>query len=86
MKTYRKLVLTRGDRFSVRWREQVFAVEPASVAGQPQHALVHDVENVGIAVVGGAQLDLIGSFFARDADLARPVDHRRAAQHALERA
>jgi len=44
------------------------------------------IEGVGIAVVRRAQHDAVGLLLARDVDLARAADHRRAVEHALDRA
>jgi hypothetical protein len=43
---------------------------------------VHDIEDVGVAVMGSAQHDAVLQLLARDGDIARPGEHGSAVEHA----
>ena len=65
MKADGEFVLRRVELgAAVGGEEYVLAVEPGAVGSQRQHALMHDAEAIGIAVMGRAQHNGVVAIFA----------------------
>src|SRR5262249_1253566 len=86
VKTQGELVTVRGHQLAARRREQILTLEPASIGREHEYALVDHIENVGVTIMRGAQHRRAALLLAREGDLARTGDHRRAVEHAPDRA
>ena len=85
MKADREFVVRGAQlRAAVGGLEYILAIEPGAVGRQQQDTLMHDAEAIGIAVVRRAQHDALRPILARHRHVARPAQHRRAAEHAPE--
>ena len=82
VEAHREAVAALGRQaLAVRRHEQVLAVEPPAVGGEPQRALVHDAEALRIAVVRQrAAITPLSRSWRDDLHVGRPGEDRRAEQ------
>src|SRR5262249_60995368 len=66
--------------------EEMVGVGGGSMGREHEYALVDHIENVGVTIMRGAQHRAAALLLAREGDLARTGDHRRAVEHAPDRA